>query len=221
MVNRKNAATKAFNEGPRFAVRLTLALALALGLTVALPPAARAQNAVAHDSTYAYPHQARLGDYLRRTVGPGGLFNATLLGGLDQWRDKPEGWDQGADNYGRRVASRLGRNAIGNTIQLGVESLLHEDSRYTSLEHGPVGRRIVHSLSHTFMVRTPSGRRAPPIGRYAGILGGALISRRWYPQGENTFEHGVRAAGISFGAYTGINVLREFMPDIKRLFGRH
>jgi hypothetical protein len=198
----------------------SLLLAAVLAAVAVLAPSLRAQNA-AHDADYSYPPRERMADYLKRTVGPGGLFNAAFLGGMDQWRDKPEGWEQGGAGYGKRFASRLGRGAMGNTIQLGVEALLHEDSRYTSLQHGSVGRRIGHSLSHSFMVRTPDGRRAPPIGRFAGIVGGAILSRRWYPVGENTFEDGARAAGISLGMFTTINVVREFLPDIKRLFGRN
>lgn len=207
----------------RFTARLAGLTAL-LALALAPPRSATAQDAApaipAHDSTYSFPANERMADYLKRTAGAEAIFNSSLLAGIDQWRDRPEGWEQGGAGYGRRFVSRLGRGAISNTIQLGLEAALREDSRYTALEHGPIGQRLGHSLSHTFMVRTPGGRRAPPIGRFAGIVGGAVLSRRWYPEGENTFEDGARAAGISLGVFTGINVLREFLPDIKRLFGR-
>ena len=89
----------------------SLLLAAVLAAVAVLAPSLRAQNA-AHDADYSYTPRERMADYLKRTVGPGGLFNAAFLGGMDQWRDKPEGWEQGGAGYGKRFASRLGRGAM-------------------------------------------------------------------------------------------------------------
>ena len=194
--------------------------ALALVLLALNADVSRAQTSQVGEvpEVYSYSTGERLRDYVSRTAGPEALVNSALLAGLDQWRDTPEAWEQGGSGYGKRFASRLGRTAVGNTIQLGVEALLHEDSRYKPLERGGVGMRIGYSLSHTFTVMTPSGRRPAPIGRLAGIFGGSILSHRWYPDGENGIEDGARGGAISLGVYTGMNVFREFLPDIKRIF---
>jgi hypothetical protein len=171
-------------------------------------------------STYSYPTGKRMDDYLSRTIGPEAMLNAAILGGIDQARDKPEGWEQGASGYGRRFISRFGRNGVSSTIQLAVEISLHEDTRYRAQEQGALWSRVSHSLQYSFTANTPGGRRAPPFGQLAGIVGGALISRKWYPDGENSLADGARAAGISIGVHTGMNLFREFLPDIKRLVRR-
>jgi hypothetical protein len=56
------------------------------------------------------------------------------------------------------------------------------------------------------------------VGRFAGIIGGSLISHAWYPEGDNSFEDGARGAALSLGIYAGMNVFREFLPDIKRIY---
>ncbi len=197
---------------------------LLLPLLSASPMQVRAQEAAPDAAParyeYSFTPAERMDDYLERTVGLESLFNAAALAGLDQARDKPEGWRQGGNGYGQRLVSRMARIAIGNTLQLGVEAVLHEDSRYTPSERTGIQPRLADSLVHSFLIKTPHGRRAPPWGRLAGALGSGFISRTWYPDPDDAWQDGARSAGISIGVYTGTNVFREFWPDIKRLFGR-
>lgn len=158
---------------------------LLLPLSWASPMQARAQEAAPPAAParyeYSFTPAERMDDYLERTVGIESLFNAAALAGLDQARDKPEGWRQGGSGYGQRLVSRMARIAIGNTLQLGVEAVLHEDSRYTPSERTGVQPRLADSLLHSFLIKTPNGRRAPP---------GDGWPRRWAP--DSSRGHGTR-----------------------------
>jgi hypothetical protein len=50
----------------------------------------------------------------------------------------------------------------------------------------------------------------------AAVIGSATISHQWYPDRLNTAGHHFERAGTSLGISCGMNVLREFWPDIKK-----
>jgi hypothetical protein len=68
------------------------------------------------------------------------------------------------------------------------------------------------------MVQNDYNRRVFSFGRVSGTLGGSFISRTWHPERQRTVGNALRNAGISLGAEAGWNLLREFWPDIKRVF---
>src|SRR5215213_9597308 len=68
-------------------------------------------------STYVFPdkHQ-RFRRYVKSMVGPFRLGRTAFSAGINQWRDNPEEWEQGASGYGKRFASSFGRNVIRQTV---------------------------------------------------------------------------------------------------------
>lgn len=163
-----------------------------------------------------YTPSQRLEDYVTRTAGPRALFNASLGAGIQQARGAPYAWGGGLEGYGRRYASNMGKRTITNTIQLGVEAALGQDSRYVASERTGVGARVKDAVKHSFLVRSSDGGRELAIGRIAAAVGGGLLSRTWHPDGHDNVSNGFRSAGISFGGYIGSNIFREFWPSLRR-----
>lgn len=200
------------------ALRAEDAAAVPLADSPALPFAVQPLNEAA-DLT-VFTRQQRVDQFVEDSFSPSALAFVTLGAAYDQKTEYPSAWPQGLDGYGRRFASNFGQRAIGNAVQLGVESLLREDSR-----HVPSGQRgFLPRASATFFgalgVSTPGGRRAVPIGQLAGAFSGGFVSRAWHPHGEDGFRNGVNAGAITFGWYIGSQMLAEFLPDLKRLFRR-
>jgi hypothetical protein len=46
-------------------------------------------------------------------------------------------------------------------------------------------------------------------------VGGGFISRLWHPDSYQTAASGFAATGVGFGAEAGMNVVREFWPEIR------
>jgi len=160
--------------------------------------------------------EIRLRNFAKSTVGPGALAITAMAAGIAQARNHPSAWEQGMEGYGRRYGSRLAQRGIGSTIQLGVEAMLGEDSRfYPSLQQRPWGR-VKAAIGASFVVRDSEGRKTVPVGRIAGAIGGGLLSRKWQPAGHDDIADGFRSAGVSYGIHVGMNVLREFWPDIRK-----
>lgn len=130
---------------------------------------------------------------------------------------RPAEWARTAGGYGRRFGSSLGQFAVKSAIQFGVGALRHEQQAYERAESGGVWPRTRHALVSTVWVRR-SNREGKTVGagRIAGSLGAGFISRLWQPTRLRTIGGGFASGGISLGADAGINVLREFWPDLRK-----
>jgi hypothetical protein len=158
--------------------------------------------------------------YVKAAYGPGSLLGKAAMSGLAQWRDDPPEWGQGMEGYGRRFASRVGQSTVDNSIRFGVGAALREDPRYFPSERKGVLPRLGHALASTFVTRTDSGGRTFAVSRFAGTLGSAFASNTWHPAGEDDTYHAFGRAGITLALDTGMNVVREFWPDVRRVFHR-
>ncbi|MCI0625459.1 MAG: hypothetical protein L0387_28080 [Acidobacteria bacterium] len=164
--------------------------------------------------------QEKFDYYLRRTFGPHDLLKRSALAGIAQWRNHPLEWEQGLAGYGRRFSSSYGQHAIKKTIQFSIGAALKEDPRYFASADNGFWRRTGHAVAHTMIVRNDHNRRVFSFGRLSGTLGGSFISRTWHPERQQTVGNALRNIGVSLSAEASWNVLREFWPEIKRIFGK-
>ena len=183
----------------RFPVVLLFALALPLAAQITPVPE---QPSYYHDSG------ERIRSYVSRTwTDPNRLGWLLADSAMDQWGGIPHQWDRSGGSYGMRVASAWGSRMVHNTVQLGFESALHEDSRYRRLGEGRFEKRIVFAFSHSVLAWKPDGSVEPMFGRMAaGVVTAAI-----HGCPARSFKKGCRAEG---------NLLTEFAPDLKN-FGRH
>ena len=162
----------------------------------------------------AYNSSERLKDYFKRTVGLRPFLASAAAAGIQQARNAPSAWEQGLEGYGRRYGSSFAKRGISNTVQLGVEAALGEDSRYLYSERSGVWPRLKDAVTHSLVVRTVDGGREFAVGRIAGSMAGGLLSRTWQPEGHRGIKNGFQSGGISFGGYITWNIIREFTRGI-------
>lgn len=165
-----------------------------------------------------FSRQEKFHFYLEHTYGPNDVLERSALAGIAQWRDSPTEWGQGLAGYGRRLSSNFGQYSIKKTLQFSIGMALKEDPRYFASTENGFWRRTIHAMTHTIMVQNDHNRRVFSFGRVTGTLGGSFISRTWHPERQQTVGHALRNAGLSFGSEAGWNVLREFWPEIKKIF---
>ena len=99
-----------------------------------------------------------------------------------------------------------------------IGAALKEDPRYFAFTENGFRKRTTYAVTHTVMLQNDSNRRVFSFGRVTGTLVGSFISRTWHPERQRTVGHALRNAGISIGTEAGWNLLKEFWPDIKRMF---
>ena len=161
---------------------------------------------------YIFPSSGeRFNRYVSSTVGPFRLARTAAAAGIQQWRDSPEEWGQGAEGYGKRFASALGQNAIHQTVEYGLDSAMGLDTGFQRSKRTGFGPRFKDAVIQNVTSRTRSGDRMISVPRFAGAYTGAIVSREtWYPDRYN-YKDGLRSGTTTLLMGFGINLLREFV----------
>ena len=152
--------------------------------------------------------------FVLSTAGPEPLLGEALGAGITHWADSPPEWGQGWGAYGERYGSNLAYNGVRQTISYGTSIVFHEDTRYfASGKHG-IWPRTGYAILSTFTARHPDGSTKFSVSSVTGVVGASAISSIWGPGSWKGADNIAENAGISFGATAGINVVREFLPDL-------
>jgi hypothetical protein len=144
------------------------------------------------------------------------VIYAGIGAAFDQARDRPDEWGEGWGSFGERYASHLGQYLVQRSIMFPVQAIDHEDTRYFRSKRTSIKGRIGDAFLHTVYRHNDSGGMMPAYSEFVADYGAAAVSRIWWPQrfhnGEAIFIAGSDTVLID----AGINVFREFRPDIKR-----
>lgn len=160
--------------------------------------------------------QERTRMYLATLVNPLGYAKAGLSAGIDQWKDKPQEWQQGASGYGKRYANIAGQYTIQRSATFGVASVLHEDNRYFNSGKKGFWSRTAYALASGVLARHNDGSRNFSFSQAGGVAVGAFVSRLWQPPSQHRAEDGAISFGITMGSNTAFSVVKEFLPDLGR-----
>lgn len=152
----------------------------------------------------------------RHLFDPENIVFAGIGAGLDQWRDRPGQWGQGWGPYFGRYGSHLAQYAVQRSIMFPVQAIDHEDTRYFSSTRSSYKGRLGDAFLHTVWRHSDKGGMMPAYSEFLGDYGASAVSRMWWPSqyrnGSSIFLAGTNTLLID----AGINVYREFKPDLKR-----
>jgi hypothetical protein len=158
--------------------------------------------------------------YLRSMVNPLSFVRVASSAGIDQAKDKPEEWEQGASGYGKRFANIFGQYSIQRTVSYGLGSLLHEDNRYFNSGQKSFWPRVGYALESGILARRDDGTRRFSISQAGGVAAGAFLARPWLPPSQSSLADAATSFGITTGTNIGFGVFKEFLPDMVRPFLR-
>jgi hypothetical protein len=126
--------------------------------------------------------------YAYSLVGPQAFFYSAAQAGINQARNTPYEWGQGAEGYGSRIGSAYAQRVIGATVGNGIAVALHEDSRYFKSGKTGLGR-VTYAISSALLARHDDGSHSVSFS----VIGGgaaAFVSRAWQPPSTNSAAHG-------------------------------
>jgi len=128
-----------------------------------------------------------------------------------------DGLSRFAINFGTRSTSVL----LGNGV---YASLFKQDPRYYPSESKNIGVRALYAASRVFVRRGDNGKQQPNYSRFAGQLSASALSNLWQQSTPGHDRIGTDATfrrfGYSFASGAIVNVITEFLPDIKKIFGK-
>jgi len=157
--------------------------------------------------------------YWKDTIlSPGLYFAATGAASGSQLAHDPPEWHQGAKGYARRSASLLGLFTIQETVAQAGAAALGYDPRYIQCECRGFFRRSGHAILWTFLTKNEQGSTRFNLPALAGAYGSGMLSTYWYPPRYNPLSDGVRVGNQQVGFDVGVNLIREFSPELKKFF---
>jgi hypothetical protein len=156
------------------------------------------------------------GQYAEHTLGPKAVVMAGTGAAVNQANDTPHEWGQGAAGFGRRFASGFGKHLVHKAIQYPIARLRHEEFGYRPSGRQGFGPRLKYALVGTVVThKTSTGGRTVAVGQICGAIGSGLVSRLWQPASVSSLASGFASGGITLGVDAGLNVAKEFWPEIR------
>lgn len=142
--------------------------------------------------------------------------------GVNQARNSPSEYGQGAEGYGKRYGAGFADSLTASIFITGLyPSLLRQDPRYYRLGDGGFSHRAGYAVSRVLVTRQDSGRKAFNFSEVLGSFSSSALAVTYYPKSQRDFSDVAERAGIQFAFDAGFNVLKEIYPDIERkFFGR-
>ena len=196
-----------------FAFLPSLAKAQSLAESDVSTSAAASNTTSQSNLAYTRPTQkTKVRNYFFDAFGPYPIVGAAFAAGINQADNAPPEWKQGAEGYGKRLASDFGIAAVTTTTRYALAQAFREDTLYYRCECKGVFPRFGHAVISTFTGRRGAdGHRAfsfsALVAPYAGTMTAVYA---WYP-GRYDATDAFRMGNYSLLAYMGGNVALEFL----------
>lgn len=145
-------------------------------------------------------------------------FDATwaqMWGAWPQYGGGMQGWGK---RLGATLADVESRRFIQNFV---LASLLHEDPRYFPSDKSALVPRAWYAATRVLVTRDDYGRNVFNQSEFLGASFTSSLQNAYYPRPDRTLSGTMnRFVGALSGDAT-TNILKEFTPDLKRLFHKH
>jgi len=142
--------------------------------------------------------------------------------GVQQARNNPDEWRQGAEGYGKRLGAGFADGVTGSLITNAIlPSLLHQDPRYFYQGSGTKKSRALHAMLAAFVCKGDNGAWQPNYSQWGGSLIGYSISTAYYPSSDRTAAHVFHTFGIDMGLHVAGSLAQEFILGKFTSKGKH
>lgn len=145
------------------------------------------------------------------------LGEAMIGSGYGQVTNRPSGYHQGFEGYGKRLGADMARAASDNLFGTFVlASVLHQDPRFFVKKNLSLGQSVKYAAVRVLYTSTDSGARQI---NYSGLIGPAMsegLANAYYPDENRTAASTLSRYGVDLAWKFGGNLLRQYWPTINR-----
>jgi hypothetical protein len=157
--------------------------------------------------------------YLKATFSSEAIGRIALTSGFKHLRGS-DTYGSGAAGLGQSIGSRYAEHITKRTIQFGVGAALGEDPRFYRSNKTGTWSRVAFQLKRTVTVQNDNGGTSIAAGKLAGTFGSNAIATYWDPRRPDALKQGLTNTGIDLAGDLATRLVREFWPDLRRLFKR-
>src|ERR1019366_9358134 len=154
----------------------------------------------------------KFSSFVEQSMSPYAAFSSAIQAGFHPVGSNPQ--------YTENYANRMGKTMADSTeeaffTKFLLPSVLHQDPRYhASTENGTVDRAF-YAISRVLVGRNDDGKPTLNTSELVGAMLAASITSAYHPYRHPTNGRAAGNAPTTIGADAGINMLREFWPDIR------
>jgi hypothetical protein len=145
------------------------------------------------------------------------LGDAMIGSGYGQVTNRPSGYHQGFEGYGKRLGADMARSASDNLFgTFLLASALHQDPRFFVKKNLSFGRSVKYAAIRVLYTSTDSGQRQI---NYSGLIGPLMaegLANAYYPDENRTAASTLTRYGVDLAWKFGGNLLRQYWPTINR-----
>jgi hypothetical protein len=167
-------------------------------------------------------HQEKFKRWLQHTYSPytftSVLFNATWAQMVGDWPT----YGGGMPGYGKRVGATLANTETSGFFKVFLlPTVMHEDPRFFYSGKQGVLARSWYAASRVLITRKDDGRSVFNTPEVAGTFFTAAMTNAYYPRADRGFNYTMSRGFGGIASDATSNLLREFWPDISRIFRKH
>lgn len=167
-------------------------------------------------------NQEKFKRWLQHTYSPytftSVLFSATWAQMVGDWPT----YGGGMQGFGKRFGATLANTETSGFFKVFLlPTLMHEDPRFFYSGKRGVIARSWYAASRVLITRKDNGRSAFNTPEVAGTFFTSAVTNAYYPRADRGFRFTMSQAFSGLASDAGSNLLREFWPDISRIFHKH
>jgi hypothetical protein len=157
--------------------------------------------------------------FLQDTIDPVSVLAPSFDAALDHAANRDPSFGQGGLGY----AKRFGADFAGQTASRFFGDFLYpaifsEDPRYYRQGHGRAGSRLLHAMRHTVVAHRDDGTLMFNFTEWLGTASSVALNNLYHPGNQPGVAAAARNGAYSVLQDMGLDVLREFWPEIARKF---
>jgi hypothetical protein len=151
------------------------------------------------------------------TTDPASLGTIVGISAINIAADPDTAYGPGMKGFGKLAGISVLQNATAEFFgTFAVPAIMHQDPRYYRMPGRPIGKRILYSVSRSYISRDDGGKTIPNYGTLAAYPIVAELSNLYVPgiqsDSRSTAERIV--TGLALDPVN--NLVNEFLPDLAR-----
>ena len=161
--------------------------------------------------------------FVQQTYSVYTVANTAFDAGWAQMTDDWPAYGQGMEGYGKRYGALLANHEAGTFFENFLfPTLLRQDPRYFRKGEGhSLFARVPYAASRVLITQSDRGHSSFNASLLLGLLFVDGVTNAYYPRPERGLGNTMTRFGGSVLSSAETNLLREFMPDMMRIFHRH
>jgi hypothetical protein len=154
---------------------------------------------------------------LHQTTDPGSIGTIVGISAISIAIDSHSAYGPGLKGFGKLAGVSLLQNATGEFFgTFAIPSLVRQDPRYFRKPDAPFGKRLVYSISRSYVSRSDSGKTIPNYGVLGAYPIVAVLSNLYVPGIESDGPSTARRIGVGLALDPVNGIVNEFLPDVAK-----